>query len=102
MDVVSKMALSSAGSPAAASDFLRDTFQMTGARLSALQTLQDAVGAGHSGKNLSAAIEQVPRGGCCWRALPCDESLCDTALQWASLTARLQVLCEFAMQRAYA
>lgn len=59
--MVSKMALSSAGSPAAASDFLRDTFQLTSQRMSALQAIQDALGAGHSGKNLSAAIEQARR-----------------------------------------
>ncbi len=57
--MVSRMALSSAGSPSAASDFLQDAFQMTQQRLGAFQSMQSALGLAHGGKNLSAALEQV-------------------------------------------
>lgn len=59
MDVVSRMALSSAGSPAAASDFLQDAFQLTKQRLGAFESMQSALGLVHGGKNLTAALEEV-------------------------------------------
>lgn len=56
MDIVSKIALTGTGSPAGASSFLKDTFQMTSQRLHAFQSINGILGS----KNISAAIQQVP------------------------------------------
>lgn len=53
------MALSNAGSPAAASSFLQDAFHMASQRMDAFQSILQAMGMAHGGKNLTAVIEQV-------------------------------------------